>query len=115
MTDAEPTLNLNPLGRAVPLRRWIMAAGMLFLNLMDVFVTKAILRQGGVEANPIMAPIMDHPAYPLILKTVVALGVGALLVASPVESKLADRAVLLVIIAYTAVMGWNFGILAQAA
>ena len=46
---------------------------------------------------------------------VVALGVGALLLASPRESKLADRSVMLVITAYVLVMGWNFGILFQAA
>ena len=42
-------------------------------------------------------------------------GVGALLLASPRESKLADRAVLGVIVAYVIVMSWNFGILLQAA
>lgn len=100
---------------AIPVHRWVMAAMMLFLNLLDVIVTKAILGYGGSEANPIMAPIMDHPAYPLILKTIVAVGVGALLLASPRESKLADRAVMIVLVAYVCVMGWNFGILLQAA
>ena len=100
--------------RMIPLRRWLMAVTILVLNLVDVIVTKAILRHGGSEANPIMAPIMDHPAYPLILKTIVALGVGALLLASPRDSKLADRSVMIVIVAYVCVMGWNFGILLQA-
>ena len=45
-------------GAALPLRRWVMAASMLVLNLIDVVLTKAILRAGGVEANPIMAPII---------------------------------------------------------
>ena len=114
MTDAEPIIDA-PDRATIPLRRWLMAVTMLLLNLMDVFITKAIIRMGGAEANPIMAPLMNHPAYPVILKTVVALGVGALLLASPAESKLADRAVMMVIVAYVCVMGWNFGILLQAA
>mgnify|MGYP007068890217 FL=1 len=48
------------------------------------------------------------------MKTIVALGVGALLLASPRDSKLADRSVMIVIVAYVCVMGWNFGILLQA-
>lgn len=92
-----------------------MAVSILFLNLLDVVVTKSIIRLGGTEANPIMAPIIDHPSYPILLKTIVSLGVGALLLASPRESKLADRSVFVVIVAYVCVMGWNFGILIQAA
>lgn len=115
MIDAEPSVEAiepDP-SPTVPLRRWLMAVSILFLNLFDVLVTKAIIRRGGTEANPIMAPIMDHPSYPIILKTIVALGVGALLLASPRDSKLADRAVFIVIVAYVIVMGWNFGILLQ--
>jgi Domain of unknown function (DUF5658) len=115
VTHTDPTLDAAPTPPLIPLRRWLMAVSMLLLNVMDVVVTKAIIRLGGIEANPIMAPIMDHPSYPLILKTIVALGVGGLLLASPVESKLADRAVFAVIVAYVVVMGWNFGILLQAA
>lgn len=98
----------------IPLRRWVMAVAILVLNLADVVITKAILRLGGTEANPIMAPIMDHPAYPIVLKTVIALGVGGLLLASPPQSKLSDRAVGTVILAYTAVLVWNVGILLQS-
>ena len=114
MIDTEQPVDTVGGAPTIPLHRWIMAVSILVLNLVDVLVTKAILRFGGVEANPIMAPIMDHPAYPIILKTVVAVGVGALLLASPRESKLADRSVMLVIVAYVIVMGWNFGILIQA-
>jgi hypothetical protein len=112
--DTEQSVDTAEASSTIPLHRWVMAAAILFLNLFDVIVTKAILRYGGAEANPIMAPIMDHPAYPIILKTIVAVGVGALLLASPRNSKLADRSVFLVIVAYVIVMGWNFGILIQA-
>jgi hypothetical protein len=99
---------------SIPVRRWMMAVTILLLNLFDVIVTKAILRMGGNEANPIMAPIMDHPSYPILLKTGVALGVGALLIASPRDSKLADRSVFLVIVGYVIVMAWNFNVLLHA-
>lgn len=115
MASADPSVqNVEP-SPTIPLRRWLMAVSILVLNLLDVVVTKAIIRLGGLEANPIMAPIIEHPSYPLIVKTVVSLGVGALLLASPRESKLADRAVFIVIVAYVIVMSWNFGILLQAA
>ena len=117
MADLDTQLDADDdlVSLGIPVHRWLMAVTMLVLNLVDVVVTKAILRLGGSEANPIMAPIMDHPTYPVLLKTVVALGVGALLLASPRDSKLADRSVMLVIAAYVAVMAWNFGILLQAA
>jgi len=115
VTESDQGVEAARVGATIPLRRWLMAVTILFLNLVDVVVTKAIIRLGGTEANPIMAPIMDHPAYPLILKTIVSVGVGALLLASPRDSKLADRSVMVVIVAYVIVMGWNFGILLQAA
>lgn len=98
--------------RSIPVRRWLMAVMLLVLNLTDVIMTKAILSYGGREANPLMAPIIDHPLYPVLLKTVIAVGVGALLLASPRDSKLADRAVGFVLVGYTILIGWNIGILA---
>lgn len=106
----EPTVERQ----AIPTQRWFMAVSLLVLNVIDVYLTKAIISLGGSEANPIMAPIMDHAALPILLKTVVSLGVGALLLASPVQSKFADRAVGLVLVGYVIVMGWNLGILLQA-
>lgn len=96
----------------IPVRRWLMAVMLLVLNLTDVIMTKAILSYGGREANPLMAPIIDHPLYPVLLKTIIAVGVGALLLASPRESKMADRAVGFVLVGYTILIGWNIGILA---
>lgn len=90
-----------------------MAVTILVLNLADVALTKAILAAGGVESNPIMQPVVDHPSYPILLKTFVALAVGILLLASPRESKLADRSVLAVIVAYVGVVAWNIGVLAR--
>lgn len=100
--------------RLIPLHRWFMALFLLLFNVADVLITKAILGHGGIEQNPVMKPIMDDRAMPLVVKTLVALFVGALLLRAPVPSKLADRAMGLVLVTYVLVLGWNFGVLLQA-
>lgn len=114
VSESSTVIEPNPDRHVIPTQRWFMAVSLLVLNVIDVYLTKAIIRLGGSEANPIMAPIMDHAALPILLKTVVSLGVGALLLASPIRSKFADRAVGLVLVGYVIVMGWNLGILLQA-
>ena len=96
----------------VPVHRWVMATLMVVFNLVDVVLTRAVLAAGGTEANPIMRPVMEDAAGALFVKTLVALGVGALLVAAPVHSKFADRAVATVLVLYVCVVGWNLGVLA---
>jgi hypothetical protein len=49
------------------------------------------------------------------LKLTMAIGVAVLLLRAPKTSRLADRAVLLAIGIYTAVIGWNIGLLISAA
>ena len=99
----------------IPLHRWFMALFLLLFNVADVFITKEILRHGGAEGNPVMKPIMDDPALPLVLKTLIALFVGVLLLRAPASSKLADRSMAIVLVAYVVVLGWNIGVLLQAA
>jgi hypothetical protein len=111
LNETEPMTELAP-SRGVPARRWVLAASLLFLNLVDILLTRTILGRGGVEANPLMAPIIHHPAYPVIIKVMVSLGVGGLLFASPTDSKLSDRAVLAVIVGYVAITVWNLRVLA---
>ena len=62
-----------------------------------------------------MKPIMDDPALPLVLKTLIALFVGVLLLRAPASSKLANRCMAIVLVAYVVVLGWNIGVLLQAA
>jgi hypothetical protein len=59
--------DVEALPPGIPVARWIMAAALLSLNLLDVVTTKLILKAGGSEANPVMAPLVDHPyaAYAL--------------------------------------------------
>ena len=104
----------QPLDRSVPLSRWLLALGLVLVNVADVWITKLILVRGGVETNPVMRPIIDHPAAPILVKTLVAVLVGVLLIASPRESKFAGRAVFAVLMLYVIILGWNIGVLLQA-
>ena len=108
----------DPMVRAtsptVPFGRWLLALGLVVVNVADVAITKAILSYGGSEANPIMSPIIDHPSAPILIKTLVAVLVGVLLIASPTTSRVADRGVMLVLALYVVILGWNTGVLLQA-
>lgn len=100
---------------SLPVSRWLMAAALLGLNLLDVLVTKWILQHGGTEMNPVMRPLIHDTAAPLVVKLLVATLVGVLLLASPRHSRFADRAMAVVVVAYAVVVAWNIGILLQAA
>lgn len=91
-----------------------MVAALISLNFLDVVTTKVLLSLGGQEANPLMRPIIDHPAAPFALKLGMCLAVGVLLLRAPARSRFADRAVLLAVGVYTLVIGWNLGVLLQA-
>jgi hypothetical protein len=106
---------VDPLPSGIPVVRWVMAAALLSLNLLDVVTTKLIIEAGGSEANPVMAPIVDHPYAAYALKLSMAVGVGVLLLKAPRSSRLADRAVLAAIGVYMLVIGWNTGLLISAA
>jgi Domain of unknown function (DUF5658) len=107
--------DVEPLPQGIPVARWVMAAALLSLNLLDVVTTKLILQAGGSEANPVMAPLVDHPYGAYALKLSMAVGVGFLLLKAPRSSRLADRAVLAAIGIYMLVIGWNTGLLISAA
>jgi len=94
--------------------RWAMIAALITLNLLDVVTTKLILLAGGSEVNPLMRNLVHDPVGAFAVKLAIVLGVGVLLLRSPVTSKLADRAVLVAVGAYTLVIGWNTGLLIAA-
>ena len=84
------------------------------LKRTDVVMTKAILARGGAEANPLVATFIDHPASPLLVKGLLALGIGVLLVMSPIERRFVDWAVGGVVGVYSVVVCWNITVLFQA-
>lgn len=116
MNDPEGLGPHGPIAAAgIPIYRWLMAGFLLVMNVADVYLTKAILARGGVEANPIMRPVIGHAVSPVAIKVIVSLGVGALLLAAPVRSRFADIAVTLVVVIYVLITGWNIGVLLQSA
>lgn len=100
---------------AIPVARWVMAAALISLNFLDVVTTKLIIRAGGAEVNPVMRSMIHDPFAAYALKLSIAVGVGLLLLKSPRDSKLADRAVLAAVGCYMLVIGWNTGLLISAA
>jgi len=104
----------SPDGR-VPVHRWFLAFALVLLNLADVVLTKVVLSAGGHEANPLVRPIIDHSFAPLVVKCGVALLVGWLLMICPPERRLVDRATAVVVVIYAVVVGWNLGLVIQAA
>ena len=96
---------------SIPVGRWLMAAVLVSLNLVDVLLTRAILAAGGSESNPIMQPVIRNAYVPVLIKVGLAGLVGVLLLASPRRSKLADRAVLATVVLYALVIAWNGGLL----
>jgi hypothetical protein len=94
-------------GRVVPVRRLWLAAAIVVLNLADVVLTRAVLANGGVEANPLMQGLMSGLAAPLGLKAVVAGTAGILLLLCPPQARLGERAVAAVVALYGVVVVWN--------
>ncbi len=86
----------------------------MLLNVADVVMTKAILARGGTEANPFVATFIDHPVSPLLVKGLLALGIGVLLVMSPLERRFVDWAVGGVVGVYSLVVCWNVFVLFEA-
>ena len=97
---------------AVPVRRLWIAAAIVVLNLADVLLTRAVLANGGVEANPLMDELMQGLAAPLGLKAVIAGCAGILLLLCPPQAKLGERAAVAVVALYAVIVVWNSAVLA---
>lgn len=88
-------------------RRVTLALALVMLNLADVALTKAVLHHGGVEANPVMAGLMEGLAAPIGLKFLVAGLAGLLLLCCPPQAKVGERAVVAVVALYGVIVVWN--------
>lgn len=100
----------SPGSRVTP-RRLQLAAWLVVLNLADVLLTRAVLDRGGIEVNPLMRGLMAGLAGPLGVKLAVSGIAGALLLACPPRSKLAEPAVLTLVGLYVAIVIWNASLL----
>jgi hypothetical protein len=116
MTDAAalalPTGPLARLDRAVTvdetgLRRLRRTAvvGIVLLNLMDLALTRRLLGMGGVEGNPLMAP-MIHGGWAVALKVGLPIVLAVRHLVAPLERRLV-LAMCWMCVLYSGVVLWN--------
>jgi hypothetical protein len=103
----EPLVTFDPVPDATIQRRWLLLASLAVLNALDLVTTRLVLEAGGTESNPLMAPIIHHPAAPILVKTVGILMVAGLLRACPPKSRLVDAGLIGVTFGYLIVVCWN--------
>ena len=92
-------------------RRVQLALALVVLNASDVLLTRAVLDLHGVELNPVKRELMAGLAAPLGVKIAVSAIAGALLLACPPRSKIAEPAVITLVGVYTAIVIWNASLL----
>jgi hypothetical protein len=107
LRDGQPKVEVLRDVEQVLARRWFLLAILGALNLLDLVTTKLVINAGGVEANPVMAPIIHHPYAPALVKTGGFLAVAFVLKACPPRSAIVDRALVFVTVLYTAIVSWN--------
>lgn len=93
--------------RLIPRLVLALAVGIFALNVADYLLTIWMLRLGGIEVNPLMAPIVDTPLLPIL--KIVGVGVVCVFAALVARSKFAVRMMAFVVAYYVAVVGWNAG------
>lgn len=89
-------------------RKLMFGAYLVLLNLYDVFITRHIIGSGkGVEANPIMAPLVEGN-WALVLKVLVPLWlVAGCYFTKPEEERSAARVLTFALVGYTLLVSWN--------
>jgi len=91
--------------------RWQLFSALIVLNVLDIVTTDLVLRQGGVERNPFVQPLV-HDMVQLSLLKAAVLSVVGLLIARASDSRLPDVALVGATGWYGAVISWNLAVLA---
>lgn len=91
--------------------RWQLFSALAVLNVLDIVTTELVLRQGGVEKNPFVEPIV-HDMVQLSLLKAAVLGIIGLLLARASDSRIPDVALVGATGWYLAVISWNLTVLA---
>lgn len=107
LRGAEPLVTLEPVPDTTIQRRWFLLVMLAALNALDLITTRLVLDAGGTESNPLMAPIINHPVAPILVKCVGIGLVAVLLRACPPRSRLIDVVLLGVTLGYLVVVSWN--------
>ena len=89
-----------------------LLACLIGLNFGDVVTTRAVLRLGGGESNPLMQGIVDSTAHASLVKCVLLAIVIALVLRTRAYSRVA-WILTVVTIWYTVVVVWNLSLLAS--
>jgi hypothetical protein len=92
---------------------YTLTAYLIGLNISDLITTRAVLRRGGGEANPLMRGVVDDMLHASAVKCVILATVVALVLRSRFPAR-AAWTLGLVTIWYAVVVGWNFAIIASA-
>ena len=82
-----------------------LSATLFVLNVADYFLTVRILELGGVEMNPLMAPIIATPFVPIL--KIVVVGLACVAFAALARSRLVVGFLMFVVGYYVMVVGWN--------
>ena len=82
-----------------------LAASLFVLNVADYFLTMRILELGGVEVNPLMAPIIATPLVPIL--KIVVVGVVCVVLAVYARTRLVVGFLVFAVGYYVMVVGWN--------
>jgi hypothetical protein len=90
--------------------RFVAAVGLVVLNVVDLLLTRELLAQGAVEANPLMAMVIGG-FWGVAIKLGVPILAGLRSITSPLHRK-AVFAFCWVNVLYLGVVAWNFHVLA---
>jgi hypothetical protein len=92
--------------------RWGLVLILAALQVLDVFTTHAVLAQGGIEGNPIMASVVSEGwGAPLLLKMAVIAWIVCIVARCPERSAFVSRALTVVTGIYAAIVTWNVAVL----
>lgn len=93
--------------------RWGLLAILAVLQVLDVATTHQVLASGGIEGNPLMAPVVEGGwLAPLGMKLAVCTAIAAIVACCPSSSSLVRRGLTAVTGIYVAIVAWNLAILA---
>jgi len=98
--------------RAITDQRWLIYAGLVVLNVVDVFTTAVVLGRGGMEGNPFVQPLVQGGIWQISIIKATVLMIVAVLLMRCRESRIANLALATTSGWYLAVVFWNFAVLA---
>lgn len=77
------------------------------LNALDLLTTAAVLALGGSESNPAMQGVVEHWWKPILVKGVVLGLMWAVVLRTPIRSKVTEIGLSLAWVFYAGVVLWN--------